>query len=575
MFDQLYATVKERFGEGSGGEPMGEWICNNTKIKGRPFSFKHYEFQKAIADDMHPNLSVIKCSQIGLTEVQIRKFLAMLTRNTALVGIFSLPSEKLFTRIYNGRIKPIVESHEVFNPPSATQPVRKKDQIQIRNSFGYITGCTEGDATSTSADFLMHDELDLSPQDIIALYQSRLQGSEMKMTQAFSTPTFGGRGIDARYKTSDQHEYLVRCPSCNHYNLPRFTRDFVHIPSFNYEVECLTELNPDQIATLNLEDAYVCCEKCRRPLNLKAPELREWVARHPSRTLSRGYWVRPFSTSRIPLPYIFQQLSNYHTLNNIRGFWNTVLGETYDNADSQIQEEDIKACMEGPNVPEIPADASVYLGVDVGLFCHLTLSFDNSEGRPIFFHFETLPVALLDDRIQQLRAVYPIVQGAADRFPFEPTVDALRITTGNLIMPVQYRGSAMLHPVKNELGEITHYSADKTMVLDRIQAMVQGRNVTFCGYKDQKDAIITHLQDNRRVEDPEKPEAGATWEKTVGTDHYFHAIALNMLSRRIHEHSYTIAQPQIRTTPMLLAAQSSEKLGTLGNAGAKKISRMG
>ena len=80
--------------------------------------------------------------------------------------------------------------------------------------------------------------------------------------------------------------------------------------------------------------------------------------------------------------------------------------------------------------------------------------------------------------------------------------------------------------------------------------------VTFCGYKDQKDAIITHLQDNRRVEDPEKPEAGATWEKTVGTDHYFHAIALNMLSRRIHEHSYTIAQPQIRTTPMLLAAQS-------------------
>lgn len=575
MFDQLYATVKERFGEGNGGESMGEWICKNTKIKGRPFSFKHYEFQQAIADDMHPNMSVIKCSQIGLTEVQIRKYLAMLTRNTALVGIFTLPNEKMFTRIYNGRIKPIVESHEVFNPPSATQPVRKKDQIQIRNSFGYITGCTEGDATSTSADFLMHDELDLSPQDIIALYQSRLQGSEMKMTQAFSTPTFGGRGIDARYKTSDQHEYLVRCPSCNHYNLPRFTRDFVHIPSFNYEVECLTELNPDQIATLNLEDAYVCCEKCRRPLNLKAPELREWVARHPSRTLSRGYWVRPFSTSRIPLPYIFQQLSNYHTLNNIRGFWNTVLGETYDNADSQIQEEDIKACMEGPNVPEIPADASVYLGVDVGLFCHLTLSFDNSEGRPIFFHFETLPVALLDDRIQQLRAVYPIVQGAADRFPFEPTVDALRITTGNLIMPVQYRGSAMLHPVKNELGEITHYSADKTMVLDRIQAMVQGRNVTFCGYKDQKDAIITHLQDNRRVEDPEKPEAGATWEKTVGTDHYFHAIALNMLSRRIHEHSYTIAQPQIRTTPMLLAAQSSEKLRTLGNAGAKKISRMG
>ena len=165
-----------RFGDSNASMSMGDWICANTTIKKRPFSFADYSFQKAIADDMHSNLSVKKCSQIGLTEVQIRKYLAILTRSTYINGIFSMPNEKMFTKTYNGRIKPILEADDVFNPPSATKPTRSKDQIQIRDSFGYITACTEGDATSISADFLFHDELDLSPQEIIALYQSRLQG---------------------------------------------------------------------------------------------------------------------------------------------------------------------------------------------------------------------------------------------------------------------------------------------------------------------------------------------------------------------------------------------------------------
>src|SRR6476469_5513454 len=104
MFEQLYQSAKLRFGDVNASQSMGDWICANTTIKKRPFSFADYPFQKAIADDMHSNLSVKKCSQVGLTEVQLRKYLAILTRSTALSGIFSLPNEKMFTKIYNGRI---------------------------------------------------------------------------------------------------------------------------------------------------------------------------------------------------------------------------------------------------------------------------------------------------------------------------------------------------------------------------------------------------------------------------------------------------------------------------------------
>lgn len=105
---------------------MGDWITANTTIKKRPFSYEDYAFQKKIADDMHNDLSVIKCSQVGLTEVQIRKYLAMLTRGNALAGIFTLPNEKMFTRIYNGRIKPILEADDIFNPVMEVAPVRRR-----------------------------------------------------------------------------------------------------------------------------------------------------------------------------------------------------------------------------------------------------------------------------------------------------------------------------------------------------------------------------------------------------------------------------------------------------------------
>lgn len=531
MFNDLYNNVKVRFGQGAASQPMGDWICQNTSIKKREFSFEGYEFQRAIADDMHPNLNVIKCSQIGLTEVQIRKFLAILTRGNSLAGIFTLPNEKMYTRVYNGRLKPILEQEEIFNPPVENTPVRRRDQIQIRDSFGYITGCTEGDATSTSADFLFHDEVDLSPQQMLSLYQSRLQNSDLQITQKFSTPTYLGFGIDKGYASSDRHEYLLRCDACNHWQIPLFTPEFIKIPNYPFEVEDYTKLSASQIEQLDLEGVHLSCEQCHRPLNMTDPALREWVPMFPSRTSSRGYWVRPFSTSRLKPRYIFSQLAKYQEDGFIRGFHNTVLGQAYSDKDAQLQRADIEACMQGNgSIPEVGSTVPVFLGVDIGFQCHITLSIDGPEGTPVFVLFEVVPIGGLESRISDLRKVYNIVQGASDRFPYTSEVDALRDVTGGCIMPVQYRGTASLAPVKDELGMITHYSANRTYMLDRIHTFVNHRKMVLSGYGGQKETLITHLSDMHR---DERPETEAVWVKNSGNDHYFHSMALSLVSRRI------------------------------------------
>src|SRR3546814_9141127 len=105
---------------------------------------------------MHPSIDVKKISQIGLTEISIRKFLAMLTRNTALKGIYTLPTEAMFKKIYSSRMKPLLETDSNFHPPGE-KPVRSSSLIQISDSFGYLVANTEGEATTIDDDFLIND----------------------------------------------------------------------------------------------------------------------------------------------------------------------------------------------------------------------------------------------------------------------------------------------------------------------------------------------------------------------------------------------------------------------------------
>jgi hypothetical protein len=576
MFEELYQTIKQRYGAGASTQSMSEWISNNTSIKrGVPFSFTGYEFQRAIIDDMHPDLSVIKCSQVGLTEVQLRKYLGLLTRNDSISGIFTLPNEDMFKRVYKTRLKPILDRDDVFNPPMDNKPIRSTGLVQIRDSFGYITGCGEDDATSIPADFLMHDELDLSPEDMIGLYQSRMQNSQMRITQKFSTPTFLGYGIDKSYRLSDQREYMVRCPACNHWQVPLFNPKFVHCPEFDeLESKEFTDLTAEIIATMDLEETYVQCEKCQRRLDLSDASQREWVAAHPGRTTFRGYYVRPFSAGRLTPSYIFSQLAKYLTQGYLRGFYNTVLGQPFNSADAQVQREDVEACMKGGEIPNVSNDTPVYLGIDVGFQCYLTLSYDDEQGTPHWILFEQVPYSQLETRIAQLRKVYNVVQGGIDRFPFTPTADALRDFTQGVIMPIQWRGSATLQPHKDELGVLTHYSANPTLTFDRMLATISQRKMVIGGYTHLRETVIAHLCDMVRDESPDAM-AEAKWKKTSGNDHFFHSMAFNILSRRICEHMYQTHSGITATTSLVsgfdIAAHTKGHL--LGSA--KRVSRLG
>ena len=92
---QLASEVRSRFSVDSSNMSPSDWICKNTTLRGMPFNFRKFPFQKQIVDDMHPNLSCTKVSQIGLSEVQIRKALSFVTRNRGRTLLFTFPNEEM------------------------------------------------------------------------------------------------------------------------------------------------------------------------------------------------------------------------------------------------------------------------------------------------------------------------------------------------------------------------------------------------------------------------------------------------------------------------------------------------
>ena len=491
------------------------------------------------------------------TEVQIRKFLAFLKRNRSTSGIFTFPDEKMFKKNSKTRVRPVV-SQPAFRSNSLEddKPHRSMELYQIDQSFAHIMGMTEGDATSTPADILFHDELDLSDQSMIGLYQSRLQNSSFKITQKFSTPTHPGFGIDAAYQASDQHQYMVRCEACNHWQAPMFRMEFLCLPGYDGEGD-LENVDPDMLSRIDLNGSYVKCESCSARLDLANPDLREWVAKFPARR-GRGYRISPFSTSRLTIPYIFDQLIKMKQLGAVKGWYNTVLGETYSDGNSKLEPDVVRAVMRGPAKIDV-GDSPVALGCDQGKTCHLTLG-KITDTEVIPFLWEQVPSSEIKERIAQLREKYNIVCGGVDRFPYTPTAEEIRDASKRVIMPIEYRGAVHLKIVEDEYGSPDYISINRTAAIDAQVRAVQRGATSFYGYGGLEQVIIEQLCDMVRIEVDERP---ATWEKLTGNDHFLHSLTLMRASIKARELSLLNDKVEARTLVSFMPTRPAQ-LATLG-----------
>lgn len=537
--------LHNRFSDDSRSMPMSEWVFRNTTLNKKPFTTKGYPFQQRVLDDMSQDVSVIKISQTGFTEIMFRKAAGFLTRNQGTSLIFALPTDDMAKRVANTRVQPMLSHDRVFDIPLPSKPIRRADLMQIGTSFLYLIGGGEAGATSIPADVVILDELDLHDPDIVSLFSSRLQNSDWKITQRLSTPTFENYGIDAHWKVSSQNEMLMKCPSCGHHNNPRWTPEHVHLHGLSSDINNFLDITQEMFDRIDLspDKSFVFCTNCGTNLSphLAEPTLREWVPRYGSRT-KVGYKITPFGTDRLPVSYILNQQMHYQHTGSIRRFWNTVLGESYDDSNARLSELDIKAAMGDPRVPEISKDTPVVVGIDVGLTCHLTII----ALPETVISFEAIPSRNLTTRVKEILETYNVLGGCIDRYPDTSLSNEVRDLSNGLILPVEYASpnSSPVNLVLDELGDLSHVRGNRTMMLDETAQRIRKRRLRMEGYKDHHTILIHHLKSQVRLESPDSP---AVWRKTDGVDHFAHALTYGLFAIRVHNLQNHQNQSETRT----------------------------
>jgi hypothetical protein len=575
LMSNFLSRLRHRYSIDSESMGITDWLEQNTTLRKKPYSIKGYEFQRQIADDLHINMSVIKPSQVGLTEIQIRKALAFVRRNDGVSVIYSMPTDDMRNRLSQTRIKPIVENDTVFMTEFDEDAVRAKGLMQFGQSFLYLTGSKEADATSIAADMLMSDEIDLADDpEMLNLFRSRLQGSKYKINQRFSTPTYPKAGVSQDYTDSDQHEYFIKCHSCNHQQVPDFSRKFCDIPGIGDDFESLVDqINIDNVGDLDLRNSVVVCEKCRTPLHLGDAERREWVPLKPSLSdIARGYRVRPFSLEGLDIRYIVGELIEAKKKTSLRRFHNTVLGEAYIDDSIALSEDMVRAAM-GQQLGWHYNGQQVFLGIDVGQNCHVVMGTWNRTDGWNVFHWQVVPATQLEEHVKNLLKDYKIVGGAIDRHPYTPTAVAVRALSEGKIIPVEYRGLTEVNVKENELTPEEGYAqVNKTQLLDDVARAIRQKEMIFTNYGKDQSIIIEHMMDNvRHEEEGEK----AVWKKQTGNDHYFHAIAFMLASKKLADFIIANDKNDVRTLVMAnnvdIKKRSNDNLGS--NTGDNRIWR--
>jgi len=540
-YQDFLTRIADRVNSGAILADLPNWLVRNTKLRGKPWSFKDHEFQIAIARDQSPQKAVKKCSQMGLTELEIRLCLAYCRVSNGRALMYVLPYNKLATKIAKSRFDPVIEGSTSLSN-SLTPGANSADFKRIGDSLLYITGAeTVTSAISAPIDRIIVDERDFCRERVLGILNSRMRHADNPMRDDFSTPTIGNFGISAAYEKSDQKRYTVKCLHCNKVQAPSFI-DQVVIPGYDKPFKEL-EKEDFTFHRYEFEKSYVRCIRCGKELDTSFPiaQQRQWIAAFPGRAVS-GYAVKPYDLYKYnQTPKILLQYSDY---SNQQDYFNFVLGEELDTKENKVDDSVVAKCFTGMQTES--AD-DCYVGIDVGKTLHIFILVPLT-GKKKVIRIEKIRIGdgPFKQQIVALLKPYNFRRLIIDAGPDISLPPALIAEYG----PERVQACTY---VKGKVGSLTFYEvgdteetigtvkAARTKGFDHMVKQINHEQYEFCRGVHEKEVRFHMQQIARKEEYNEEGEKVPRWVKLDSDDHYFHACFYAHLAAEIDEGMFLAA----------------------------------
>lgn len=473
------------------------WVTRNAFINENQklFEFVNHRYMIDIYNDTSPELVCMKSAQVGFSVLAILKSIHA-AKYLMLNVIYVLPTRNATHDFVIPKVNPMLDRN-----PKIKALLKNTDSVnlkQVGDRFLYFRGAFHrGEAISTTADLVISDEHDISDQQVLTIYQSRLQASEWGWFWRFSNPTLPSFGVHELYEQSDQMHWMVKCFHCK------------------YEMYLDLDLDDQGDYPNHYVDRtrqIYACGACHREIYDDDRRAGRWVAKYPDRPM-RGYWINQLMVPWVSAKKILKQEEDM----DIDVFHNFVLGKPYQASEFVINGEAIlNACKPG----EAPK-SDVIIGCDSGKIKHWVMG--NPQG--IFAYGRAKDW----EEIEQLIVMYKATA----------VIDALPDFTVPEQLARKYPGQVYVHYYNHDKKDLKVTSikegenfgvleSDRTKLFDLFANRVSSGKLRFYQVPEalkQKNGLIYHFEQMYRVVELDKKNIlRARWETKVGKpDHFAHA----------------------------------------------------
>lgn len=549
LFERLKSSVGSKYSV----DNVPKWIEKNTFIRAKPFSFKGHGYQVKILSSKKPVQVVKKCSQLGISELKVRRALALTYMIPNFSAILTLPTASFAAMFCRTRIDPVIKESEALR--EALDTANDNNELKgIGTSLLYIRGTfNQNAAISVPADMLLHDEIDFSDQEALSSFQSRLTHSPYKWKMLTSTPTVPKFGVSEKFEASNRHFNWCKCQSCGHWSIPNYLTDVI-VPGFYGDILTLDKF---KLPKTRWQEAYLGCPKCKKHLNLSS-EFRNWVVENQDEQHEAdGFQLSPFDApSFINVQFLMSARTEYA---RVVDFINFNLGQTSEDELSGLSETDLEL-MESVHVPGTYARV---LGVDMGMTCHVTVGGIDGSERLQIEELITIDYREFDKKFAEIVARTNPLAIVMDGQPYLETVYRSQKRYLNLYGAFYVNSNSLkafsLLDEEEEKAEARlderQINVNRSAAFDFLMEDIRGGRVGFNPLQAERETFLAHITDMKRVRaEPVKNRPDTErflWQKSkLGNDHYHHATLYCWIASKLRLAARPVIQLPARALVM-------------------------
>ncbi len=448
--------------------------------------FHKYRFLYDIYNDRSNLMCCMKCAQIGFTTYEILKS-AHQCRFEGIDILYVLPTSDDVKRFSGGKTNKILSQN-----PTMAEWTKDKDSTEQKqfgkNTIYYQGSWTERAALMITAKKLIVDEYDRCKQDIVEMYDSRLQSIAAPQKAFFSNPSTVRFGVHKLYLLSDQKKWHVT-HSCK--------KTFIMDEScINYDLEIFQ------------------CPKCGGEITTEERRMGEWIKTAEGEW--SGYWIplwiAPWMTAKNICKMKREKSSEF--------FANFVAGLPYIGSGNTVQPETV---LQNLSSKVNDQQGRIIIGVDTGLPIHYMCG--NKQG--IFYYGQCKEPSIDYDPYQELEHLlirWPNSILVADQGGDLIGIRRLQAKYPGRVFLVWYRADRKTQQLitwgqGEEYGKVT---VDRNRMIQLIVDEMKDKRFTFNGTESDWQELVSHWMNIYRVK--EEDAIGQTvyrWERN-GPDHYIH-----------------------------------------------------